>query len=62
MQLSKQDWIINIEDAAFRAAAEFGNDVVASVFSRYGARSVDDLAPCFYGEVFADLELIANDN
>ncbi len=58
----KQMWKINIENAAFRAAAEVGSSVVDSVFARYDAHSLCDLASCYYSEVFADLEQIANDN
>ncbi len=61
MKLSKRDWIINIENAASRVAAEYGKVVVDSVFRRYGAHSLSDLASCYYSEVFADLEQIAND-
>lgn len=55
-------WEINIETAASRVAADYDSRVVDSVFARYDAHSFYDLAPCFYSEVFADLELIANDN
>lgn len=61
MKLSKRDWSINIENAASRVAAEYGKAVVVSVFRRYGAHSLNDLASCYYSEVFADLEQIAND-
>lgn len=61
MKLSKRDWIINIENAASRVAAEYGKAVVDSVFRRYGAHSLNDLASCNYSEVFGDLEQIAND-
>lgn len=61
MKLSKRDWIINIDNAASRVAAEYGKAVVDSVFRRYGAHSLNDLASCYYSEVFADLEQIAND-
>lgn len=61
MKLSKRDWIINIENAASIVAAEYGKAVVDSVFRRYGAHSLNDLASCYYSEVFADLEQIAND-
>lgn len=54
-------WTINIENAASRAAAEYGPEVVNSVFARYGAHGLHDLAPCYYSEAFADLEQIAND-
>ncbi|MFR3968405.1 MAG: hypothetical protein ACLTZE_00850 [Evtepia sp.] len=42
-------------------AAEYGQKVVDSVFCRYDAHSLEDLSPCYYGEVFSDLEQIAND-
>ncbi len=61
MKLSKRDWIINIENAASKVAAEYGKAVVDSVFRRYDAHSISDLASCYYSEVFADLEQIAND-
>ena len=61
MKISKRDWIINIENAASKVAAEYGNAVVDSVFRRYGAHSIENLASCYYSEVFADLEQIAND-
>ena len=55
-------WETNIKTAASAVAAEFGSAVVDSVFARYDAHSFCDLASCYYGEVFADLEKIANDN
>ena len=58
----KQMWQINIENAAAAAAEQYGKDVVESVFRRYDARGLFDLSPCYYSEVFGDLEYIANDN
>ena len=55
-------WETNIETAASAVAAEYGQKVVDSVFCRYDAHSLEDLSPCYYGEVFSDLEQIANDN
>lgn len=55
-------WETNIENAVSRVAAEYGSAVVNSVFSRYDATGLHNLAPCYYSEVFADLEQIANDN
>lgn len=54
-------WTINIENAASRAAAEYGSEVVNSVFARYDATGLRNLASCYYSEVFAELEQIAND-
>lgn len=61
MKLSKRDWVINIENAASSVAAEHGQAVVDAVFCRYDAHDLSDLASCYYSEVFADLEQIAND-
>lgn len=55
------DWLINIEDASERAAAMYGQAVVDDVFRRHGAHGVDDLASCYYSDVFAELDRIAND-
>ncbi len=54
-------WTINIENAASRVAAEYGSSVVNSIFARYDATGFHNLASCYYSEVFADLEQIAND-
>ena len=63
MKPSEQEmWEINIENAASVVAAEYGSNVVASVFARYDSHGFYDLSPAFYGEVFADLEQIVNDN
>ena len=59
--LLNSDWAINIENAVARVATEHGQAVVESVFNRYDAHSFCDLASCYYSEVFADLEQIAND-
>ncbi len=60
-QSEKTMWIINIENAASEVAAEYGSATVDSVFARYSAHGLHDLASCYYSEVFADLEQIAND-
>lgn len=59
--LSNRDWVINIEKAAAKVAAEYGQKVVDFVFCRYAANSLEDLAFCYYSEVFCDLEQTAND-
>lgn len=58
----KKMWLTNIENAADAVAAEYGSEVAQSVLQRYDAHGIHDLSPCYYNEVFADLELIANDN
>ena len=58
----KRMWLTNIENAANSVAAEYGSSTVKSVFARYDAHGFYDLSSCYYGEVFTDLEMIANDN
>ena len=58
----RENWIINIENTATAVEARLGSAVVESVFKRYDAHGLYDLSPSYYGEVFGDLELIANDN
>ena len=58
----KEMWRINIENAAAAVAEQYGNEVVESAFRRYDAQGLYDLSPCYFSEVFGDLELIANDN
>ena len=48
--------------AVSKVAHEFGSVVVDSVFARYSSYNFYDLTFCYYDEVFADLEQIANDN
>lgn len=56
-----QMWTVNIENAASRVAAEYSSSVINSVFARYDATGLHNLASCYYSEVFADLEQIVND-
>jgi len=58
----KEMWRINIENAAHEVCGTYGADVARSVFQIYDATNFDDLSPCYYSEVFGDLELISNDN
>lgn len=56
-----QMWTINIENATAKVAAAYGSEVVNSVFARYDSTGLHNLASCYYSEVFAELEQIAND-
>ncbi|MBO2527829.1 MAG: hypothetical protein CW335_06615 [Clostridiales bacterium] len=60
-QKEKKCWRINIENAVAEATAKAGTEIVKSVFRRYDARNLYDLSPCYYSEVFADLQQIIND-
>lgn len=58
----KDMWIINIENVAGNVYEKYGSNVAKSVFQRYDAYGIYNLSPCYYSEVFSDLELMANDN
>lgn len=57
----REMWRISIENAAHEVCEIYGVDVARSVFQRYDATNFDDLSSGYYGEVFGNLELIAND-
>lgn len=55
-------WQINIENAAAKVSVEYGQSAVDGVFARYDANGFYNLPTCYYSEVFADLEMMAEDN
>ena len=57
----RENWIINIENTADFICAELGSAVVDAVLARYGARSIYDLSPSDYSEVFSELYAIEAD-
>lgn len=58
----KDNWIINLENTAADAAANCGQESVDFVLSQHHAKSVYDLRPCDYSEVFSELYQKAVDN
>ena len=54
-QLSKEDWLINIENTATEAEKKYGAEAVEFVFKKYGASCSEDLNPSDYSEVFGEL-------
>ena len=59
--INKKDWIINLENAAAEAATLLGKETVRHILQKYGARSIEDLSPFHYNEVFDELDFMAND-
>lgn len=59
--MSKKDWIINLENAATEVTTLLGKETVRHILQKYGARSIEDLSPCHYSEVFDELDFMAND-
>lgn len=59
--MSKNDWISNLENTAAEVATLCGKETMQHVLQKYDARSIDDLSPCHYSEVFDELDFMAND-
>ena len=59
--MSKKDWIINLENAAAEVSTLLGTETVQHVLQKYDARSIEDLSPCYYSEVFDELDFITTD-
>ena len=57
----KQNWIINIQNAANEVAALVGSDEVMHILKKYGASSIENLSPCYYTEVFDELDFRASE-
>ena len=57
----KENWICNIENAAADVASVLGKETVRHVLQKYGAASIENLAPHYYSEVFDELDFMAND-
>ena len=55
-------WEINIKADASAAATKYGSAAVNSVFTRYESTGLHNLASCYYSEIFAVLEQMANDD
>lgn len=41
----RNNWILNIENTASYIASEIGEEVVVSTLYKYGARSIEKIAP-----------------
>ncbi len=57
----KQNRIINIQNAAHEVAALVGNDEVMHILKKYGASSIENLSPCYFTEVFDELDFRASE-
>ena len=57
----KLSWITSIESCADYIAEEMGYEVVRSVLEYHGAKSIEDLNPSQYSEVFSELYAIEAD-
>lgn len=60
-RFERENWLCNIQNAAIEVATLLGEETVRHILRKYGARSIEDLSPCHYSEVFDELDFIAND-
>ena len=51
-------WIVNLENYAARVAEDYGKDTVYRILSKYNARTVYDLSPLYFDDVFGELEAL----
>ena len=59
--MNKQDWIINLENAAAEVTAFLGRETVQHVLQKYGVSTIEDLNPVHFSEAFDELDFMAND-
>ena len=57
----RRNWEINLENHIAEATEKPGSAVVQAVLRRYDAHGLWDLNPCYYAEVFFDLQQIICD-
>jgi len=60
--MTKKDWLINLENAAYEVSERLGSEAVRFVLSKYGATSIENLAASDYPSVWDELSLMAEDN
>ena len=56
-----ENWIINIESCMEHITRELGYETVRHILSKYGARSVEELHPNQFSEIFSELYAIEAD-
>lgn len=61
-QTETQNWLDNLENAVRGATIAKGIADVKAVLRRYDASILDDLASCYYPDVFSELEAMAADD
>lgn len=58
----KQNWIMNLKEVATQVKELYGTETVDFVLSKYNAKSIYQLSPCDYSEVFSELYSISVDD
>ncbi len=60
-RFERENWIVNIENAASFISSEVGEEAVESTLYRFGAGSIDDITDTDLSEVFSELYAVAVD-
>jgi hypothetical protein len=60
--MTKEDWLINLENAACEVSERLGYSTVEFVLGKYGASSIEDLSEVDYPAVWDELSLMAEDD
>lgn len=59
--MNYKDCIINIENVACEVSKLLGAETVKHILMKHGARTIEDLNPAYYDEVFDELDFMASD-
>ena len=57
----RENWIVNIENAASFISSEIGNEIVEATLYKYGAESIEQIASSDLSDVFSELYAIEAD-
>ena len=57
----RNNWIVNIENTASFISSEIGDETVAAILYKYGARSIEQIASSDLSDVFSELYAIEAD-
>ena len=60
-KFEQENWICNLHNVAAYVAIHFSEETVKHGLMKYTADSIEELAPCYYSEVFDELDLMASE-
>lgn len=60
MTKKEKNWIIDIQNTAEEIAFLYVRKIANHMFKKYGATSIRNLAPCYFSEIFDELDFIAS--
>lgn len=60
--MKREDWLINLENAACEVSERLGSKTVRFVLGKYGASSIETLSESDYSAVWDELSLMAEDD